>query len=39
LAELEGLDAHANAVTLRLGVLEAEAAVGGADTRASTVRA
>jgi histidinol dehydrogenase len=25
LAELEGLDAHANAVTLRLGVLEAEA--------------
>ena len=39
LAELEGLDAHANAVTLRLGVLEAEAGVVGADARASTVRA
>jgi histidinol dehydrogenase len=39
LAELEGLDAHANAVTLRLGVLEAEAGVGGAEARASTVQA
>jgi histidinol dehydrogenase len=28
LAELEGLDAHANAVTLRLSVLEAEADAG-----------
>jgi histidinol dehydrogenase len=39
LAELEGLDAHANAVTLRLGVLEAEAGVDDAEARASTVRA
>lgn len=39
LAELEGLDAHANAVTLRLGVLETEAESGGADARTSTVRA
>jgi histidinol dehydrogenase len=33
LAELEGLDAHASAVTRRLAVLEAEAGVGGAATR------
>jgi hypothetical protein len=33
------LDAHANAVTLRLGVLEAEAGVDDAEARASTVRA
>ena len=39
LAELEGLDAHANAVTLRLGVLETGAESGGADARTSTVRA
>lgn len=37
LAELEGLDAHANAVTLRLAVLEAGVDV--AEGRASTVRA
>jgi histidinol dehydrogenase len=38
LAELEGLDAHASAVTRRLAVLEAEVGLGGADARASTVR-
>jgi histidinol dehydrogenase len=38
LAELEGLDAHASAVTRRLAVLEAEVGLGGAHARASTVR-
>jgi histidinol dehydrogenase len=39
LAELEGLDAHASAVTRRLAVLEAEVGVGGADARTIGVRA
>ena len=39
LAELEGLDAHASAVTRRLAVLDAEAGVGSAAARTNTVRA